>query len=524
MIEPARTGSLWMGRSRQVCRAGICHTWALGMFCLLVSSLLAQGATPVKLEVLRSEASIQLGDRTAVTVRLLDAENHRVRAPKDLPIENDARLPSNQVQTLARTMLKAGENTVTVPLPAATTEGFLYIWAKQPELLPGGAYLRVRARRSNVPDMERGQAPGITVPAPANLPKAVAPPQVAQERGNTIRRTRIPIGMTAPLPAEISRGASVSPALTPPVPAPPAPTKDSTPSSVTSALHYDLALRYSPQRTFLANGKDAVTVHAFVFGKGDNTDLPGFRINLFDGSNTLAPRPLQIPPGAEEGTATLTYDHVGTIKVEYVAANPPVDIDGDREMLIHFDPPITGIDITGNSSISFIDTTDIVITTVGDAQQPIATDESRTVSLALTSGSGNLSQSQVTIASQTSDSRLSFTPLWWGTAVISASTPSLLTKSLSVSVEVPWMLLALSITGGLAGGWVFVRSNPSSETWRIPAGALTGFILLWSALYLGRAGLPRAVVLNPFSIFAISVVGGWLGTAVFKPLAEKFGP
>ena len=112
-------------------------------------------------------------------------------------------------------MLKAGENTITVPLPAASTEGFLYIWAKQPELLPGGAYLRVRARRANVRATEPSQPPGITAPAPANSPKAVAPPEVAQERRNTMRLTRIPIGMTAPLPAEILQGMKVSGAIAP---------------------------------------------------------------------------------------------------------------------------------------------------------------------------------------------------------------------------------------------------------------------------------------------------------------------
>ncbi|MEO8049372.1 MAG: hypothetical protein ABI833_03060 [Acidobacteriota bacterium] len=488
---------------------------------MLVPDLSAQAARPVKLEVQRSKGSIQVGERTTVTVRLLDAENHIAQAPKNLPIEIDVRLPSNEVQTLVRTTLRAGQNSVTVPLPAITTEGFLYIWAKQPELLPGGAYLRVRGLRTPARVAQRVEAPTMT-PRPSTASAQPVPPAVvAATRPESTRLTRIPIGPVAALPSGIIRphvpaGGVPTPAPAAiPIPAPPPPT-------AAPGTRYNLALRYSPQRTFLANGKDAVTVHAFVLPKAEGAELPGFRVSLFDGSNTLIPRPLVIPPGAEEGTATLTYDHVGTIRVEYIAANPSVQIDGDRQLDIHFDPPITGIDVKGNAWISFVDSTDVVITTVGDAQQPIATDEARTVSLALTAGSGNLSQPQVTIASHTSDARAEFTPLWWGTAVIAASTPNLLTRTLTVEVGVPWMLLVLSIAGGLAGGWVFVLRYPRTKMWRIPAGALTGIVLLWSVLYLGRAGLPRAAVLNPFSIFVVSVIGGWLGTAVFQPLAKKF--
>ncbi len=499
---------------------GILAGLALCALHLLVTDLPAQAARPVKLEVLRSEGSIQLGERTMVTVRLLDSDNHLAQAPKDLPIEIDVRLPSNAVQTLVKTTLRAGQNTLTVPLPAATTEGFLYIWAKQPELLPGGAYLRVRGVRTPAQVAQRAETPSMTPSAPVVSPRPVAPGAVEALKPKSTRLKRIPIGLVAPLAAGIIARAHVPAGGTP---APPATSIPAPPNPIAAPVaRYDLALRYSPQRTFLANGKDAVTVHAFVLPKADGAELPGFRVSLFDGSDTLIPRPLVIPPGAEEGTATLTYDHVGTIKVEYIAANPSVEIDGDRQLDIHFDPPITGIDVKGNAWISFVDSTDVVITTVGDAQQPIATDEARAVSLALTAGSGTLSQPQITITSHTSDARAEFTPLWWGTAVVAASTPNLLTKTLTVEVGVPWMLLALSIAGGLAGGWVFVLRYPRTKMWRIPAGSLTGFVLLWSVLYLGRAGLPRATVMNPFSIFVVSVIGGWLGTAVFQPLAKKF--
>ena len=62
-----------------------------------------------------------------------------------------------------------------------------------------------------------------------------------------------------------------------------------------------------------------------------------------------------------------------------------------------------------------------------------------------------------------------------------------------------------------------------SRLWRVPLGALTGFILLWACLFLGLGVLPRAVTLNPMSVFVISVVGGWLGTGVFEPILKRLG-
>jgi hypothetical protein len=62
-----------------------------------------------------------------------------------------------------------------------------------------------------------------------------------------------------------------------------------------------------------------------------------------------------------------------------------------------------------------------------------------------------------------------------------------------------------------------------SKLWRVPLGALTGVILLWACLFMGISVLPRAAILNPMSVFVISVVGGWLGTGVFEPILKRLG-
>ncbi len=480
--------------------------------CLWVSifgaCLGAETPRPVKLEVEAPKAAIGLGERATLTVRLLGVNNQPVPAPRDFLIDILARLPSNTTATLTSITLPAGQSAVQVSLPPAETEGFLYIRARHPELLEGGAYLRVRGPLR--------PSPSPLTPAAAISPEAPAAPPVPQRAPAPILK-RLPDTVAGVLRP---RGGDISPSATQPAPPPPpAPP----PAPYPAAAKYQLALRYSPQRAFLANGKDRVTVHAFVL-PNEAADLPGFRINLYDGAGTLMPKPLLVPPGAEEGSATLTYDHVGDVKVEYLNASPAMYPAGEKELMIHFDPPIAGLDVSGSPPrISLVDTADLILTLVGEAGQPLQTHEARTVSLALESGRGALSKQEITIGAGGSEARVVFTPLWWGDVTVSARTPNLLKTAAKIEVYPPLGLAGISILGGLLGGYVFILRHPRAKRWRIPVGALTGVILFWSFLFLGLSALPRTAILNPLSIFVISVVGGWLGTGVFEPILKRLG-
>jgi hypothetical protein len=238
----------------------------------------------------------------------------------------------------------------------------------------------------------------------------------------------------------------------------------------------------------------------------------------------MSPVPLVIPPGEEEGTATLTSDREGPVKVEYLGATPAVDLDGDKVISLNFEPPIVGFELQPSPPrISLVDTCDLVLRLVDEKGTPIATKVRRNVSLALAAGRGEFSAREVPIEPDSSTARVSFTPVWWGPVTVMASTPNLVNVNARVEVSPPLALLGFSLAGGLLGGYVFMLKRPKSKRWRIPLGALTGVILLWACLFLGLGVLPRAVVLNPMSVFVISVVGGWLGTGVFEPILKRLG-
>jgi len=107
--------------------------------------------------------------------------------------------------------------------------------------------------------------------------------------------------------------------------------------------------------------------------------------------------------------------------------------------------------------------------------------------------------------------------------VISASTPNLLTRTAEIDVLPPWLLLGLSALGGIAGAWLAVRER-HMKRWRIPAGALTGFLFYWAVLFGLLPVLPRMTILNPLSAAAISALGGWGGSEVLRVLWKRIVP
>jgi len=77
----------------------------------------------------------------------------------------------------------------------------------------------------------------------------------------------------------------------------------------------------------------------------------------------------------------------------------------------------------------------------------------------------------------------------------------------------------ISLVGGLLA---FLRRR--GTRWpRIAVGGVTGFLLYWAFMFGLVRVLPPSFVLNPLSNFALSTIGGWLGTEVFALLLRWLG-
>lgn len=407
---------------------------------------------PVKLDIQTESYRLQAGEQVRIWIRLLNAANQPSKAPKRLEVQVQARLTSGEIKPLMTAVLESGESTkeMAITPPGA---GMVYIWAKNAELLPGGAFLAVR---TVAPDAHGGPVP--------IAPRAPAPPNL---------RPLNPVARDLP----------------------------------------KLALRYSPDRRFLADGRDAATVQAFLLSDFTSSDI---RLNLFDSSGTMEPIPLTIPKGQDSGRAAVTFSQPGTVTVEFMGSEPLADVEGDRKLRIPFMPPITHATLEASPPvISLVDKADLVVTLRDGLDRPVASDSGRHVTFAIQTGRGELTQTELDIGAGQFEARTTFQPAWLGLADISAATPNLLTVSIPLHVSMPLGLLLCSLAGGLAGGYFSYLKRKKSLRQRIGIGVVTGFIFYWACLFVGLAHIGHAVVVNPLSAFALSTFGGWMQIDVF---------
>jgi hypothetical protein len=416
---------------------------------------------PVKLGVEIGSHAPRSGEKVAIQVGLFNAANQPAKAPKPLSVSIQVRLASGAVENLQTVVIPVGESSKRVEA-SVPGSGLVYVWAKNPELLPGGEFVEVRTAESAL----------SAAKPPVAAPKAQAP-----LRG---------------IPA-----APIAPAL---------------------PAHFrpQITLRYSPDRQFLADGKDAVTIEAFLIG-AEEALAQDIHLNIYDSSNSLKPTPLTISAGQSSGHSALVSSQPGAVTVELLGSMPPAEFQGDKKLDIKFMPPITRLGLQASPpDISLVDTADLIVTLTDEQGRPIATDTPRRVALSMSSGRGRIEQLELQIAAGQFEARTRFVPEWSAPVSVSASTPNLLTVLTPIRVSVPIALFLCSGLGGLVGGLLSRRTRRKPDRWRALIGLATGFLFYWACIFLGLASARREVVLNPLSALALSAIGGWLQTEVFS--------
>jgi hypothetical protein len=399
---------------------------------------------PVKLEVIPEQDTVRSGASWIAEVRLLNAANRPVTAPRPFQVWLQARMPSGKLQNLRTVEFAAGESSKKAALTVPGS-GLVYVWAKHAELLPGGAYVQIRSES----------------PPPAS-----------------------------PLLPRFSK------------------------TPVERSL--ELALRYSPDRAFLADGSDAVTIQAFLVGT-ESAAPEDIQLRLFDSSGTMQPAPLTIPKGEASAKALLTASQPGLVTVEYLGSAPPSRIEGDQKLQIRFRPPITRIGLRASPpGISLLDSAELIVTLTGSDGRPLASDQARVVSLAIESGRGAIERTQLEIPSGAFESRTRFSPTASGKVSIAASTPNLMTVIAPIEVTLPVALTFLTALGGTAGGYLCYLRRKRSGIRQIWIGLITGFAFYWACIFFGLVSISRGVALNPFGALTLSMAGGWLQTRVLE--------
>jgi hypothetical protein len=311
-------------------------------------------------------------------------------------------------------------------------------------------------------------------------------------------------------------------------------------------------LLISPARTFWADGTDAAELTLLVDPVRRNT---AFYIQTTLGQVT--PNPIVIGAGEPIGTARITSNAVGDATITCVRAVPSVQEEDAPTATVHFRQPITGFELAVTPPrIPSIDRATITVTLQRIPGVPIESDERRTIALTRDKG-GEIVPEDIEIKAGDFKGSAIFQPYDRGVVRISATTPGFPTQFVDLEVALPFLLFLLPPLGGMCGGLVAaVRdgSRRSSEGTnaaapaqhavnanatpassrpslfrvdgpfvRVLVGIVTGALLQWALVFDILPVLPRPAVMSLVSWFFIPVVGGWLGTEVFRIAATQMG-
>jgi hypothetical protein len=540
-------------------RGGVAAGFAVFIGCWLAAVTAAgepaQGS--LRLVVEPEHERIALGQPLRVTVGLRDAHDQPIPAPSAWAIAI-ALMPAVPGAT-PTVNIPAGQLAAVLELRPAKL-GIFEIRATHPQAFAGSAFVRVTRR----PPAAKRAPPADPVPAgtardgsgaapggPSHATRSPAPPRPAPtasgaSRGSAEPRAAAGSGRGVPASAGTSPVNGAAQTAVPehairidvgdadrddkPAPAPPSATGSGAPTNPPPAAGSGapltaprLELRYSPQRKLLADGRDLVTIHAFLSREDAEPEAAAaVRLTLFASAGTLEPRLVVIENG--EGHATLTSDQAGDVTVELVRSQPRVELDGGAPLRIHFGAPIDGLRIEAKpAAISLVDETDLVVTLLDAGGRAVTTDEPRVVLLALDTGRGEIVQKALTIRPGEFEARTRLIATGVGEVAVSATSSSLRNQIARLDVRLPLGLLALSVTGGLIGGLLAFLRRRGTRWPRIGVGAVTGFLLYWAFMFGLMRIAPRGMVLNPLSNFALSAIGGWLGTEVFALLLTWLG-
>ena len=454
----------------------------------------AQERLPVKLEIVPSAHAVDVGSGVTLDVILRAADNGPATAPKELSVQLEVKAPSGPV-ALPNLVIAAGQSAAQVQLQV-DAPGMWAVHARNSELLEGGTVIYGKPAGLHS-ELTGSQSQPAQAPAPPPLEVALNGEQALQTRGiDDLMREQSAGGNSA--------GTEVAVA---------APT-------ATAGGAATVVLATSPDRRLLADGQDAATVYAFLRTGAASEDI---RIQLVASLGTISPNPLVIRKGEFSGQATLVADRVGQARIRYVAEQPQVAIEASPDMLVDFAPAITQLQLRASPpEVSLLDAPQIVVELQDAAGRVVATDEPRRISLYLEKGNGEITPVEVEVAKDEATGRASFTPWWMGTTTVAAATPAILTKSTTLRVTLPTLLIALTAAGGLVGG-VMAFWTKRTRWWRVVIGLFTGFVLYWAMIFGLLESVPRAVALNPLSAFAVAIIGGYMGPQLLGVLAQRFG-
>jgi len=480
-IHPVYALDVCRNTTLQACPAGDDSIWtSLDQWHTVASQ-------PVKLIVLSKFATVPPAAEAKLHVVLHDANNLPSPAPKDIPITVEAIGPSGTVVDKRELLIKQGQPSVDFSL-WIRQEGIIQIRASNRELLDGTTFIMVTSSLKGKPQASRANRRLLTA--------------------------RYVIG------SGIHATPRVSLLNTPDLGQPPGP----------AAVHARLVCG---ARTYLADGKDGAMIQGWLPQPPEqdiqlflSTDLGD--IGPVDPEHP-GPPALFIPKGGMQGSVVLKSTTVGLAHVRFMGSPQGVDVEDPKTLEIRFGEPITKAELDPSPPmISLMETSSLIVALTDDGRHKLPTEAERKVRFLLRpeatqTGRGEFDYDQLVIPAGHPDGSRTFFPYWPGTVTVLVSVDHLPDAYALLQVSWPVWYLIFTAVGGLVGGLFAYWVGRDSHWWRIPMGAITGFILYWAIIFIFRTKISHPAALNPLSAFGFAAVGGWLGTEVFSLVLKSVG-
>jgi hypothetical protein len=434
---------------------------------------------PAKITVHSRLAAVAPGREASFQVMLRDANNLPSPAAKDMQVVVEAFSQAGTVLDKRELSIKKGQPSSDFTL-RIKQEGIVQIRAKNRELLDGTAFIMVTSGLKEKPRASHAQGRLLTAEYVV---------------GSGIRAS-----------SDISLFRRVALLQTP----------------GSGAVRAQLVFG---ARTYLADGKDSARIEGWLHQPAEQ-DIELFLSTDLGAMGPIDPEhpgppTLVIPKGGMSGSVFLKSTTVGLAHVRFMGPQN-VDVEDPRILEIRFGEPITKVELDPSPpTISLVETSSLVVALTDDASKKHRTETDRRVHFLLRpqaaqTGRGEFDHEESVILAGNPDGKIIFLPYWPGTITVVASIDNLPDASASLEVSWPLWHLVLTALGGLVGGIFAYWVRKGSRWWRVPMGAVTGFILYWAIIFILRTQITHSSVLNPLSAFGFAAVGGWLGTEVFS--------
>jgi len=270
---------------------------------------------------------------------------------------------------------------------------------------------------------------------------------------------------------------------------------------------------------------DPATIQA-LFQADDGGSAPAeIRVWLSQDHVNIDKEPLVIPRCSFSGEARLTSNSPAQVTINYTVLPKTYAVAAPAQLKATFVTPIIGFGIVpkGVQRLSLIDQSPIAVEFFDRDGRTVPTDLNRTVKFLSDNSIVTIKDVSVSVAPGSYSADTILIPSWIGKANISVTADFLQSPEPHEVDVAGGAVIAVCMTGAILGGLVsFLTAGGKWQT-RIVVGLAAGMILTWAYVFGILPKVSTVIVHNYFSVFVISILGGYLGIKVFDLVLSRLG-